>query len=65
MTDPHAQDQGTDEEPVRRVRKIESEPVEPVDVVAVAGGAVARRLIPVGIALALAVIAVLVLRHRS
>ena len=65
MTDPHAQDQGTDDEPVRRVRKIESEPVEPVDVMAVAGGAVARRLIPVAVVVALAAVVVLVLRQRS
>lgn len=47
------------------VRKIDSEPAEPIDVVAVAGGAVAKRVAPMAIGLAVVALAILVLRRRS
>jgi hypothetical protein len=47
------------------VRKIDSEPVEPIDVMAVAGDAVAKRVAPLAIVAAVVALAILVLWRRS
>jgi hypothetical protein len=48
-----------DKPKVRRI--VQSEPVEPVDVLAVAGPAIARRAIPVAVAVAAALLAIVVM----
>jgi hypothetical protein len=48
---------------VRRI--IQSDPVEPVDVLAVAGPAIARRVIPVAIGAALLAVIVVLLVRRA
>jgi hypothetical protein len=53
----------TEEKP--QVRKVEYEPAEPVDVVAVAGAPIAKRLAPVLAAIALVVLAIVAVRSRS
>jgi hypothetical protein len=52
-----------DKPKVRRI--IQSEPVEPVDVLAVAGPAIARRLVPVAIGAALLAVIVVLLVRRA
>jgi hypothetical protein len=58
--------EGAVEEDRPKVRRIiQSEPVEPVDVLAVAGPAIARRLVPVAIGAALLAVIVVLLVRRS
>ncbi len=46
------------------VRRTEGAPVEPVDLIGVAGGSVARRAAPVGVVAVLAIVAIVVRRRR-
>jgi hypothetical protein len=47
------------------VRKVSQEPAEPVDVMAVAGGPVAKRAAPVLVAAALLALLIFLIRNRS
>jgi hypothetical protein len=47
------------------VRKVSYEPAEPVDVVAVAGGPVAKRVAPVLVAAALLALLIVLFRNRA